>query len=85
MVVSYARRLLSLNDQIVHLGGDGPRPDLVIRIGTPERLCRLGAARHAGAVPRALAGRALLVRTDFYDLLLRELRSGGIDVWSASR
>src|SRR5215467_11122479 len=33
MVVSYARRLLSINDQIVHLGGDGLRPELVIRVG----------------------------------------------------
>ncbi|HTQ82369.1 MAG TPA: LysR family transcriptional regulator, partial [Pseudolabrys sp.] len=33
MVVDYARRLLSLNDQIVNLG---PQPELVIRIGTPS-------------------------------------------------
>ena len=36
IVISYARRLLSLNDQIVHLGGTGPRPELVIRVGTPS-------------------------------------------------
>jgi len=34
IVISYARRLLSLNDQIVHLGGTGPRPELVIRVGS---------------------------------------------------
>ena len=33
MVVSYARRLLSINDQIVRLGGGAPRPELVIRVG----------------------------------------------------
>ncbi|MCF8477121.1 MAG: LysR family transcriptional regulator, partial [Pseudolabrys sp.] len=35
IVISYARRLLSLNDQIVHLGGNPPRHELVIRVGTP--------------------------------------------------
>ena len=36
LVMSYARRLLSLNDQILHIGGAGPRPELVIRVGTPS-------------------------------------------------
>ncbi len=36
LVVSYARRLLSINDQIVHIGDGGPRPELVIRVGTPS-------------------------------------------------
>src|SRR5450759_1966375 len=36
MVVSYARRLLSINDQIVHIGDAGPQPELVIQIGTPS-------------------------------------------------
>src|ERR1700688_582198 len=34
MVVSYARRLLSINDQIVHLVVTDPRPELMIRVGT---------------------------------------------------
>jgi DNA-binding transcriptional LysR family regulator len=33
LVVSYARRLLSINDQIVHIGAE-PRSELVIRVGT---------------------------------------------------
>src|SRR5664279_3151315 len=36
LVVSYARRLLSINDQILHLGGAAPHPELVVRIGTPS-------------------------------------------------
>ena len=36
MVVSYARRLLSINDQIVHIGDAGPQPERVIQIGTPS-------------------------------------------------
>lgn len=30
LVVSYARRLLSINDQILRIGGSGPRPELII-------------------------------------------------------
>ena len=47
-VVAYARRLLSINDQIVHLGGNGPRPELVIRVGTPSDFI-------ASALPGTLA------------------------------
>ena len=36
LVVSYARRLLSINDQIVHIRESGPRSELVIRVGTPS-------------------------------------------------
>ncbi len=35
-VLNYARRLLSLNDQIVRLGGIEPAPELTIRVGTPS-------------------------------------------------
>jgi DNA-binding transcriptional LysR family regulator len=81
MVVGYAHRLLSINDQIVHLGGDGPRPELVIRIGTPSDFV-------ASILPGTLARMRerwpdvrFIVRTDFYDALVRELRSGEIDLF----
>jgi DNA-binding transcriptional LysR family regulator len=79
MVVGYARRLLSINDHIVHLGG-GPRSELSIRIGTPNDFV-------ASILPRTLAGmRArcpdvrFVVRTNFCEPLLRELRGGELDV-----
>ncbi len=79
MVVGYARRLLSINDQIVHLGG-GPRPELAIRIGTPSDFV-------ASSLPCTLARmRArwpdvrFIVRTDFFDPLARDLRSGELDL-----
>jgi DNA-binding transcriptional LysR family regulator len=79
MVVGYARRLLSINDQIVHLG-DGPQPQLAIRIGTPSDFV-------ASSLPGTLARlRArwpdvrFIVRTDFFEPLLRELRSGALDL-----
>jgi DNA-binding transcriptional LysR family regulator len=80
MVVNYARRLLSINDQIVHIGGSGPRPELVIRVGTQSDFI-------ASMLPATLAqfrerwpDVRFIVRTDFYDPLARQLRSGDIDL-----
>ena len=80
MVVSYARRLLSINDQIVHIGDNGPRPELMIRVGTPSEYI-------ASVLPGILVqlrGRwpdvRFIVRTDYFDLLVRQLRSGEIDL-----
>jgi DNA-binding transcriptional LysR family regulator len=81
MVVSYARRLLSINDQIVHLGGTDPQPELMIRVGTssdfvasmlPDIL-----ARFRECWPDVRFG----VRTDYYDALVRDLRSGALDIF----
>lgn len=80
IVISYARRLLSLNDQIVHLGGAGARQELVIRVGTPNDYV-------ASILPDTLARFRerwpevrFSVRTDVYDSLARQLHSGDIDV-----
>ncbi|MGA2567259.1 MAG: LysR family transcriptional regulator [Pseudolabrys sp.] len=80
LVVSYARRLLSINDQIVHIGDSGPRPELVIRIGTPSEYI-------ASILPGVLAQLRerwpdvrFVVRTDFYDPLARQLRGGDLDI-----
>lgn len=81
MVVSYARRLLSINDQIVDIGDAGPRPELVIRLGTPSDYI-------ASLLPAVLArfrqrwpDVRFIVRTDFFDPLVRELRNGEIDIF----
>jgi DNA-binding transcriptional LysR family regulator len=80
LVVNYARRLLSINDQIVHIRDSGPRPELVIRVGTPSDFI-------ASLLPGTLAqfrerwpDVRFIVRTDFYDPLVRQLRSGDIDL-----
>jgi DNA-binding transcriptional LysR family regulator len=80
MVVSYARRLLSINDQIVHLGVGASRPELLIRVGTSSDYV-------ASLLPDALAGFRsrcpdirFMVRTGFYDPLVRDLRSGELDL-----
>jgi DNA-binding transcriptional LysR family regulator len=81
LVVSYARRLLSINDQILHLAGAMPHPKLVVRIGTPSDYT-------ASILPEVLArfrqrrpDVGFIVRTDFYDPLVRELRSGELDLF----
>jgi len=80
LVVSYARRLLSINDQIVHIRDAGPRPELVIRVGTPSEYI-------TSLLPRVLADLRerrhdvrFIVRNDAYDPLVRQLRSGDIDI-----
>src|ERR1039457_6362070 len=80
LVVSYARRLLSINDQIVHIGDSGPRPELVIRVGTPSEYI-------ASILPGILAqfrerrpDVRFIMRTDVYDPLVRQLRAGDIDL-----
>jgi DNA-binding transcriptional LysR family regulator len=79
-VVSYARRLLSINDQIVHIGGEGPRPELAIRVGTPSDFI-------ASMLPDTLAqfrerwpDVRFIVRTGLFDVLARELRGGNLDL-----
>ena len=59
IVISYARRLLSLNDQIVHLGDAGPRPELVIRVGTPNDYVASALPATLARFPRALPRSAL--------------------------
>jgi DNA-binding transcriptional LysR family regulator len=80
VVVSYARRLLSINDQIVDLGGAELRPDVVIRVGTPSDFV-------ATALPGTLArfrtrwpDVRFIVRTDYFDQLVRDLSSSEIDI-----
>jgi DNA-binding transcriptional LysR family regulator len=79
-VVTYARRLLSINDQIVHIGGSSLRPELVIRVGTPSDFI-------ASTLPATLAqfrerwpDIRFIVRTGYYEPLARQLHGGEIDL-----
>jgi DNA-binding transcriptional LysR family regulator len=81
LVVSYARRLLSINDQIVDLGGPGPRPELVIRVGTPSDFIASILPGILARFRERLPDVRYVVRTDFFDALVRELRSGELDLF----
>jgi DNA-binding transcriptional LysR family regulator len=81
LVVSYARRLLSINDQIVHVGDSGPRPELVIRIGTPSDFIASILPDILGRFRERRPDARFIVRADFFEPLMRELRSGEIDLF----
>jgi DNA-binding transcriptional LysR family regulator len=81
LVMSYARRLLSLNDQIMHIGGAGPRPDLIIRVGTPSDFI-------ASRLPAALArfrdrwpDVRFVVRSGYFSTMVHELHNGSLDLF----
>lgn len=80
VVVGYARRLLSINDQIVGFGTSDLRTELVIRVGTSgdyiTSLLPAALARFRERYPDV----RYVVHTAPYDALLRDLRSGGLDV-----
>ncbi len=80
IVVSYARRLLSINDQIMHLSAGDTRSELVIRVGaSSDYLTSILPSTLARFRERCMDVR-FIVRTASYDLLVRDLRSGGLDV-----
>ncbi len=81
LVVSYARRLLSINDQIVHLGGADPRPELMIRVGTPSEFIASILPGILGRFRERWPDVRFIMRTDFFDVLVRELRSGELDLF----
>ena len=83
LVVAQARRILAINDQIIAIGTGSAKPDLTIRIGTPSDFV-------ATLLPETLARfRArwpdvrFVVRTGFYEPLLRQLHNGEIDILCA--
>ncbi len=80
IVVSYARRLLSINDQIVHLGASGARPETVIRVGTSSDYVTSLLPATLARFRERWSDVRFIVRTTSYDTLLRDLRSGGLDV-----
>lgn len=80
LVVSYARRLLSINDQIVHIGGVGPRPELVIRVGTPSDFIASWLPSTLAHFRERCPDVRFIVRTGYIDALARDLRSGSLDI-----
>ena len=80
MVFDYARRLLSINDQILQISGSGPRPELVIRIGTPSDYVAARLPDTLTKFRERWPDVRFIVRTDFYDPLAKQLRSGDLDL-----
>lgn len=79
-VVARARRLLSLNDEIVGLGATLVRSDLIVRIGTPSDFVASVLPEILAQFRRVHSDVRFVVRTDFYEPLLRQLHMGEIDL-----
>jgi len=80
MVLGYARRLLSINDQIVRLGSTTPRPELLIRVGTSSDYVAQLLPGTLGLFRDNWPDVRFIVRTDHYDKLMRELHGDELDV-----
>jgi DNA-binding transcriptional LysR family regulator len=79
-VVSYARRLLSINDQIMDIGSAGRRSDRVIRIGAPGDFVSTILSHTLGQFRGQWPGVRFNVRMGQYEPLLRDLRQGDVDI-----
>jgi len=80
LVLSYARRLLSINDQIVSLSGTAQRAELLIRVGTSSDYVAQLLPGTLGLFRENWPGVRFIVRTDHYDRLMRDLRGNELDV-----
>jgi DNA-binding transcriptional LysR family regulator len=79
-VVARARRLLTLNDEIVGLGATTMRTDLLVRIGTPSEFVASLLPGIFGRFRVAHPDVRFIVRSEGYDVLLRQLHMGEIDL-----
>lgn len=80
MIVSYARRLLSINDQIMEIGGPSRRADQVIRIGVPGDFVSSILSHTLASFREQWPGVRFNVRMGSIDPLLRDLRQGDVDL-----
>jgi DNA-binding transcriptional LysR family regulator len=79
IVVNYARRLLSINDQILDLAGPRPKSETV-RLGVPSDVFGPALARILGGFRARWPEVRFILRSGTNEPLLRELRQGELDV-----
>lgn len=79
LVVTYARRLLSINDQILHLAAPGVSGQ-TLRIGLPEDFIDSAVAWTLSRFRAACPQVRFRMRSAGSDALLRELRDGDLDL-----
>lgn len=80
MTVSYARRLLSINDQIMEIGGPGRAAEHLIRIGAPGDFVATILSSTLAQFRDQWPGARFNVRMGTYEPLIRDLRQGDIDL-----
>lgn len=79
VVVNYARRLLSINDQILDLAGPRPKSETV-RVGVPSDIFGPALARCLGGFRARWPEVRFALRSGGHELLLRDLRQGDLDL-----
>ena len=79
IVMNYARRMLSINDQIVDLAvpGSGSR---ILRIGVPGDFAAVLLPSVLSRFRSRYRDVGFTVRSDHFDVMSRELRDGGLDL-----
>ncbi|HEU4659825.1 MAG TPA: LysR family transcriptional regulator [Pseudolabrys sp.] len=79
-IVAYARRLLSINDQIIEIGEENLNSDKTIRVGAPgdivASVVSTIVARFRAQHPRV----RFVVRLGAYEQFLNDLRQGDLDL-----
>jgi DNA-binding transcriptional LysR family regulator len=79
IVVSQARRLLAINDQILTL--TGPRPsERVVRVGMPRDAVRAEVTQVFARFRARVPGLRFILKGEPYDVMMRGLRQGEFDV-----
>jgi DNA-binding transcriptional LysR family regulator len=79
IVVSQARRLLAINDQIFTLTGPHPS-ERVLRVGVPRDAIRPELARVLARFRARAPEVRFILKAEPYDVLMRELRHGEFDL-----
>jgi DNA-binding transcriptional LysR family regulator len=80
MVINYARRLLSINDQIVQIASSGRQSELLIRVGTPSDFVATKLPGILAPFRERWPDVRFIVHTDVYESSVRKLRGGDIDI-----
>lgn len=81
LIISYAHRLLSLNDQIMTIGGSGPRPELMIQVGTSSDFIATRLPNTLARFRERWPDVRFMVRTGVSGVLMNDLRSGALDLF----
>ncbi|MGB7256484.1 MAG: LysR family transcriptional regulator [Pseudolabrys sp.] len=79
-IVANARRLLSINDEMVDLGGADVRPEQIIRVGAPGDFVASVMSRTLVEFREQWPGVRFNVRMANYEPLIRDLRQGDLDL-----
>lgn len=79
-VVAYARRMLSINDQIVSLDDEAQHPERVIRIGVPGDFLASIVSTMVAEFRVHRPGARFVVSMNTHEPLIRDLRQGDLDI-----